>query len=217
MKRAVICFTRVPRAGVTKTRLLTLLRPQQCAALHRAFLHDLAAVYAEVDAALLIAHTDEPDWAQLCPLFPTAEEFFPQCGDGLGARMDHAMRHAFSLGFDAVVLTGSDLPLLRPQHLHAAFAALEGADVVLGPTSDGGYYLVGSHRPCSAIFQNRHYGGSGVYEQTVLAARAAGLRVAQAMPCDDVDTPEDLRALRPAQGSYTAQFLDSLRKEGILP
>ena len=72
MRRAVICFTRVPRPGVTKTRLLPVLSPKQCAALHTAFLKDLARVYRELDAALFVAYAPDPDrawengWMRLC-------------------------------------------------------------------------------------------------------------------------------------------------------
>ena len=62
MRRAVICFTRVPRPGVTKTRLLPVLSPKQCAALHTAFLKDLARVYRELDAALFVAYAPERAW-----------------------------------------------------------------------------------------------------------------------------------------------------------
>ena len=72
MRRAVICFTRVPRPGVTKTRLLPVLSPKQCAALHTAFLKDLARVYRELDAALFVAYAPDPDWALLKDIFPMA-------------------------------------------------------------------------------------------------------------------------------------------------
>ena len=217
MKHAVICFTRVPKAGVTKTRLLPLLRLEQCRELHCAFLRDLAGVYATLDADLLVSHTPDPEWKLLQDLLPSAVEFFPQEGDDLGQRMHHAMQRAFALGYERVILTGTDLPTLTVDHLNAAFSALERAQIVLGPTSDGGYYLVGSTRPCPELFQNKVYGTGSVYQDTCQSAVAAGYTVAAAPICDDVDTPDDLRTLQAAPDSHTHRYLTILQQEGILP
>ena len=218
MKKAVICFTRVPRPGVTKTRLLPLLTPMQCAELHRAFLQDLSSVYRQIDADLFVAYTPDADWEQLKEVFPTATAFFPQKGHDLGEKMNHAICHVLSLGYDAVILTGSDLPLMEKTHLESGWTALFGADVVLGSTSDGGYYLVGMKKPCPEMFEHQNYGTATVYEHTVKAVKAAGYTLASALPCEDVDTPDDLRwlALRVNPKSHTGRYLQMLRKEGIL-
>lgn len=219
MKNALICFTRVPRPGVTKTRLLPVLTPEQCAGLHWAFLRDLAQVYEGVDAHLFVAYTADEGWEALKPVFPVAWDFFPQEGDDLGQKMYHAMARVLGLGYESVVLTGADLPLLEPRHLLGGFAALENADVAIGPTSDGGYYLIGMKQPRREVFSISGYGGSSVYERTVSAAENAGLSVAAAPVCDDVDTPEDLRQLAAqcAPDSFTGQYLKQLQQEGICP
>ena len=90
MKNALICFTRVPRPGLTKTRLLPILTPEQCAGLHWAFLRDLAQVYRVVDAHLFVAYTADENWEALKPVFPTARDFFPQEGEDLP---DHERRN----------------------------------------------------------------------------------------------------------------------------
>lgn len=218
MKRAVICFTRVPKAGQTKTRLLPILSAEQCRGLHLAFLNDLAELYKHFPADLFVAYTDDPDWTPLREIFPAAKGFFPQEGADLGAKMLHAMETVLKQGYDACVLTGSDLPLLSAEQLESGFSALEKADVTLGPTSDGGYYLVGFQKPCPELFTDQQYGGSTVWENTLAAAKQAGYSVCPALPCDDVDTPDDLRALwkRIAHnGSHTARFLEQIQKEGV--
>lgn len=216
MKNAVICFTRVPKPGVTKTRLLPVLKPEQCVQLHWAFLKDLAEVYRKMDAHLYVAYTPDADWEQLKSVFPPAG-YIPQKGKGLGERMYRAIRKVMDLGYESVVLTGADLPLLTKEHLDSGFAVLEQQDIAIGPTSDGGYYLIGMKKPCREVFQVSGYGGSTVFESTVSAARVAGLTVGQAMLCDDVDTPEDLWALAKAAdpGSHTGQYLEQLKKEKI--
>lgn len=217
MKNALICFTRVPRPGLTKTRLLPVLTPEQCAGLHWAFLRDLAQVYQAVDAHLFVAYTADENWEALKPVFPTARGFFPQEGADLGEKMYNAICRVLGLGYEAVVLTGADLPLLEPRHLLGGFSALENADLAMGPTSDGGYYLIGMKQPRKSVFAISGYGGSSVYERTVAAAKNAGLSVAPAPVCDDVDTPEDLRRLATqcAPDSFTGQYLQQLKQEGI--
>lgn len=210
MKNAVICFTRVPRPGKTKTRLMPHLTGDQCAALHWAFLRDLSEIYQELDADLFVAHTPDPDWESLKTVFPAAR-FFPQEGSGLGEKMDRALNTVLALGYEKVVLTGSDLPLMTAAHLRSGFDALETADVALGPTADGGYYLVGMKAPSPFLFENQTYGCGSVFDNTAAAARAAGKTVAPASPCDDVDTPEDLRKLHDLPpDSHTARYLSEI-------
>lgn len=216
MKRAVICFTRVPRAGVTKTRLLPVLKPEQCASLHWAFLKDLSELYRQLDAHLFVAYTPDDDWERLKSVFPPAG-YIPQKGKDLGEKMYRAIRKVLDLGYESVVLTGSDLPMMGAAHLESGFDALEENDVTIGPTSDGGYYLIGMKKPQKAVFRVEGYGGASVFENTVSAAKEAGLSVGLALPCDDVDTPEDLwnlaRVVVP--GSHTGQYLQTLKQEGI--
>ena len=216
MKRAVICFTRVPKPGVTKTRLLPVLTPGQCARLHWSFLKDLAAVYRERDDRLFVAYTPDADWEQLKAVFPSAE-YIPQTGKDLGERMYRAICSVMELGYTAVVLTGADLPLLTKAHLESAFSVLEEKDIAIGPTSDGGYYLIGMKKPHWEVFHVEGYGGSSVFESTVAAAKNAGLTLGQAIRCDDVDTPEDLKQLcmRADPVSHTAQYLEILKQEGV--
>lgn len=84
MKKAVICFTRIPIPGQTKTRLTPLLSGEERAALHTAFLRDLAGVFIQVDARLYVVHTPEGGQGLLRDIFPQASGFFPQEGEGLG-------------------------------------------------------------------------------------------------------------------------------------
>lgn len=217
MKRAVICFTRVPKPGVTKTRLLPIFSGDQCARLHTAFLKDLASVYENVAADLYVAYTADPDWEMLKDIFSTAYGFFPQEGADLGEKMYRAIERVLELGYEAVVLTGADLPLMKETHLEAGFAALDGADIAIGPTSDGGYYLIGMKSPHGEVFRVSGYGGATALENTLAAGQQTGLEIALTLPCDDVDTPEDLRGLigRLSPESATFRYLQQLKKEGV--
>lgn len=217
MKKAIICFTRVPRPGLTKTRLMPMLSGEQCAMLHTTFLMDIAEAYKAADADLFVSFAPDPDIQPLREIFPFAAGFFPQQGNDLGERMFNAIAHVLSFGYGSVILTGSDLPLLTPEHISNGFAALDKADVVIGPTSDGGYYLIGMKKTCSVPFNVQGYGGSTVYQSTINAISKAGLSFALAPMCGDVDTPEDLRlfAMEAPAHSHTAKYIHQLRKEGI--
>ena len=210
MKKAVICFTRVPRAGLTKTRLMGLLSGEQCAQLHWAFLRDLSVVYENLDVDFFVFHTPDPDWRSLQAVFPTAKEFYTQTGAGLGEKMNNALNTVLAQGYDAVVLTGADLPAMGTSHLKSGFRALLHADVTLGPTSDGGYYLVGVKAPAPYLFENQTYGCGSVFDNAVSAVAAAGKSFCPALPCDDVDTPEDLHALQLSPDSHTARYLQKI-------
>lgn len=216
MKNALICFTRVPKPGQTKTRLLPVLKPQQCVELHWAFLNDLADVYQHVSAHLFVCYVPDPDWESLKSVFPNAG-FIPQKGSDLGEKMYRAIRDVTGLGYESVVLTGADLPMMTPDHLSSGFDVLATHDVAIGPTSDGGYYLIGMNQPHRDVFHVEGYGGASVFEDTVSAALNAGLSVGTAMTCDDVDTPEDLRNLAKTvhPSSHTGRYLAELQKEGL--
>ncbi len=216
-KRTMICFTRVPRPGKTKTRLLPVLSPEQCAGLHRAFLEDLSEVYRKIEADVFVAYDEDPDWEVLKEIFPMAAGFFAQSGEGLGEKMDHAIKRVLALGYDMAVLTGTDLPLMKKEHLEDGFQKLRDNDMVLGPTPDGGYYLIGLKKPCSQVFSGQQYGNGSVFENTWKKAEAEGLHVAGAFGCGDVDTPEDLYRLAKevCPASRTGRYLELLRKEGV--
>jgi len=217
MKKALICFTRLPRPGRTKTRLMPFLSEGQCARLHLAFLQDLSRVYGQMDADLFVAYAPDPHWDELRALFPMAADFFPQEGLSLGERMHQAILRVLNLGYDAAVLTGSDLPLMGKEHLYSGFRALEAADVAIGPTADGGYYLIGMKKACPALFRDQEYGGATVFENTLAAAKAAGCTVDMALCCSDVDRPEDLQRLAGeiSLQSAAGKLLQALREEGV--
>lgn len=217
MKKAIICFTRVPKPDTTKTRLLGLLTPEQCARIHWAFLKDLSRIYPTVDADLFISHTPDPEWIRLAEVFPFAAGYFPQEGADLGEKMQNALEKVLAIGYDKAVLTGADLPLMTAGHLESGFAALESHDMTIGPTPDGGYYLIGMKAPHPEIFHVPSYGGATVYESTLAAVRESGASFSPALSCPDLDTPDDLRDLgtKIDPNSATGRCLAEFQKEGV--
>lgn len=198
MNRALVIIGKAPRAGVTKTRLTPPLTPDEAAELYQAFLLD------SVDLALglgwervsLVYPPGEGDAEALSALLPPAVVLLPQPGKGLGAALTAAFAEHFAAGFTRVVLIGSDNPSLPAAIIERASAALSGHDLVIGPSSDGGYYLIGMNQPHPEVFERIDWSTAVVYQQTMARARQAGLRVRSVDEWYDVDTVAELRRLR---------------------
>jgi rSAM/selenodomain-associated transferase 1 len=110
----------------------------------------------------------------------------------LGDRLLTAFRQNLDRGRPGAIAIGSDCPALGAEHLAAALAALQRADVVIGPATDGGYYLIGLSHPEPALFDAIAWGTDQVLAQTLAAAQAQGLTVELLVPLTDVDRPADL-------------------------
>jgi rSAM/selenodomain-associated transferase 1 len=194
-RRALIVLAKAPAAGATKTRLCPCLTPEEAARFAAASLVDTLAVARSVPGCTLrLAHppgAEEPLAALLGDDLPPAFTVPP--GD-VGMAMCYAIECTLDHSATQIVLIGSDLPSLPPAHIAAAFAHLdEGADVVLGPAEDGGYYLIAATAPHPALFTGIPWSTATVFAQTVAKVAAAGLTLATVPPWYDIDGPADLR------------------------
>lgn len=189
-------FCRAPRPGRAKTRLAPGLGAEAAAALALAFLLDtldgLAAPGLDREACV----ADPDDRAAVRALAPPGVAVRVQPPGDLGARMLAVVRARLGAGRPAVVLVGADCPTIRVARVHEALAALgAGADAALCPSDDGGYSLLALAHPHAALFARVPWSTAGVLAATRAGARAAGLRLAELAPVDDVDRGEDLRRL----------------------
>ena len=208
---ALIIFARAPRPGHTKTRLIPALGPGGSARLYAAFLKDTLARANALDGF------EVEVWAAA----EADQAFFDssrlQEGADLGERMSHALQDALTRHERALVI-GTDAPTLPEAHLVAAGRALEAHDVVLGPSADGGYYLIGARAPAPRL-EGVRWSSAHTLDDTVASLR--GRRLALLRPWYDVDTPGDLRllrahlALRPAAAPATAEALAATHGAGI--
>ncbi len=196
--RALVVVGKAPEAGRTKTRLSPPLSPVQAADLSGAFLRDTIALAAAAawDRVSLVYPPTRDAGHVLRALLPPDVYLAAQQGDGLGAALADAFRSHLEAGFGRVVLIGSDNPTLPPSLLADADRALDMHDLVLGPSADGGYYLIGMDRPHLGIFDDIAWSTSVVCQQTLERALALGLRVATIGTWYDVDTAADLAKLR---------------------
>lgn len=223
MKRAVIIFTRAPRPGQTKTRMMPHLTAVQCARLHTCFLKDIAGQCRGLGADILVSYTPKEGREELEQILGPAAGWFPQEGDSLGERMYRAIAQAFARGCGSCLLIGTDVPELKKESLEKAFAILEEKDAVFGRTGDGGYYLVGMKRPLREAFSLDAYGHGQVLEETLEEMREAGLAVGFTDTLEDMDTPEDLRGYRrrmvddtDLKKTFTGRYLARISRISII-
>lgn len=197
---AVAIMAKAPRPGDVKTRLCPPLSPAQAADLGRAFLLDkIAQVRALRGVTPAIAFTPEGEQALFERLAP-GFTLVPQRGNDLGARLHGTLDELLRRGHAAALAIDSDTPTLPSECLEQAVSVsgADDVDVVLGPTEDGGYYLVGVREARRELFEAIPWSTAAVLTTTLARARAAGLRTLCLPSWFDVDTPADLERLRAA-------------------
>lgn len=214
---ALILLTRIPIPGKTKTRLMDILSGNECADLHRAFLMDLMTTFKQLkDIDIFITYTPDNSLHILEGIVPNHIKTFPQLGEDLGDKMDNAIKEVCSKGYEKVILIGSDIPDIKSEDIRTSFQILDNHDVVLGPTYDGGYYLVGMKISNEKLFHiNKKWGGKSVLESTIEIGNDLGLEIGLSIKYRDIDTKEDLfefeRKNKDSLTSYTMEFIKEWR------
>ncbi len=192
-------MARYPQRGTTKTRLARSIGDDAAIELYRAFLIDLAQKFAHRSYDLHWFYA--PAWIDyaafldaLAPSLAASMRYAPQQGEGLGARLHHAFLTTHRQGYRNTIVIGSDSPHIRPAIVAQARAALDHADVVLGPAEDGGYYLIAMREPYD-VFHGIPMSTSLVLQMTIDLARQQGLSVSMLETLFDVDELPDLLRL----------------------
>lgn len=224
----LLIAAREPVPGRTKTRLGATIGMGRAAALHAAFLVDLAARFtpavgnawgfdvgwaytpAEVDFAAVLRRAG-------CAC-PTGLCFVPQTGEGWDLRQANLLRWGWEHGYARTMLIGSDSPQLPISVVCSAFAMLDEGDVALGRTFDGGYYLIGM-RGLHDVLSGVPMSTASAADAVIDRARCLGLRMAELPTTFDVDTEEDLAHLRAAlvpDGTAAPATWAALQRLGLL-
>ena len=197
MRRALVIVGKAPRAGSAKTRLVPPLSPDAAALLYRAFLLDTVALGLDLDwEAVTLVHPAGADQAiALQELLPPVVRRAPQTGHGLGDALGGAFASHFREGFSPVVLMASDSPSLPRASVQAAADALLTHDISIGPTEDGGYYLIGLRRRARTSSSTSTGAPRACWTRRLPCASRLALRVFTLPTWFDVDGPTDLARL----------------------
>jgi rSAM/selenodomain-associated transferase 1 len=191
----LLVFVKAPRPGAVKTRLAAVLGDDGAAGLYRVLADEeirrTAPRAGEYDRTFVF--TPEDARVEIGRWLP-GERLEPQQGTDLGERMSRAFASAFEAGARRVAIIGTDVPAAGREHVMEALRSLDGHDVVLGPTHDGGYYLIALDHPRPALFQSIPWSTPSVLPATAERAGVLGLSVRMLDPLRDIDTVDDVKA-----------------------
>jgi uncharacterized protein len=207
---ALAVMTKAPQAGRVKTRLVPPLTPEEAAELNKCFLRDTAAAISNACSRRPVG--DEGKTARSSPIavytpvgaesaytdvLPAEFSLLPQRGDEFGERLYFAVEDLFKCGFDSLCLIDSDSPTVPAENFEKAVELLStGEDrLVLGPSDDGGYYLIGVKKPHQDLFEQIDWSTERVFNQTIQRATEIGIEVKLLPTGYDVDDGASLRRL----------------------
>ena len=192
----LLLFTRYPQPGQTKTRLIPALGAVGAAFVQRNMTEQVLTTsrqFSALPGRRLEVCSTGADFRSMGLWLGFDLKYCDQGEGDLGQRLMRIVENSFSRGAASVLVIGSDCPALSVGCLDKAVATLEsGADLVLGPACDGGYYLIGLKRFASSLFENIPWGSEDVLPATITAARRLDWRIVQLPPLVDIDRPEDL-------------------------
>lgn len=191
---AIILFGRYPHPGKVKTRLASTLGDHQAAAIYKACCENIFAQLEEIDVEIqrFFCFADESDAASIQGWVPHSFTCIPQRGANLGERMSNAVAYVFGLASQGVILIGTDVPDISSRLIRQAIEDLETADLAIGPSHDGGYYLFGMRRYFPGLFEDIPWSSDRVLAGTLGAIQRQELSYALLPELIDIDTEKDL-------------------------
>jgi uncharacterized protein len=197
LKKALIIFARLPRPGEVKTRLGKTMGMGRAAALYQELAERTftAADTVQAGAVNVYLFFEPPESRdEITRWINRPFAFVAQTGATLGERMRKAFEIAFADRASATIIIGTDIPELEAGIIEQAFNLLRGHDIVVGPSTDGGYYLLGMNAPATDLFDGIAWSTGDVLSQTLRKARSMRLTYALLPELADIDTEEDYNA-----------------------
>jgi len=212
-KRMLVIMAKAPKPGMVKTRLTESLPSLAVTALYRCLLEDTLALATSLTGVEIAVMCPESDQDELAQLLGNTVQVVAQEGEGLAAGLTSVFRHFTATGQQHVIAFNSDSPHLAPSVLDSAFEILATHDVVVGPTNDGGYYLVGAKAAHPTLFESDRMGTRSALDRLLTRTKVLELSTGFTEPFYDIDVANDLillaRELRlaPAKAPRTASWL----------
>ena len=190
--RTLVIMAKAPKPGMVKTRLTESLPSPAVTALYRCLLEDTLALAGSLTGVEVAVVCPESDQEELAHLVGNTVQVVAQKGEGLAAGLTSVFRHFTASGGQHVIAFNSDSPHLPPSVLESAFEILTTHDVVVGPTHDGGYYLVGAKAAHPALFESDRMGTRSALDRLLKRTKVLGLSTGFTEPFYDIDVANDL-------------------------
>lgn len=191
-ENAVVLFARDPVLGKVKTRLSPFLDDETILQLYTCFLHDSLDKIRQVENADLFIGISPSNQSGFFTGMPGSDmRIFVQEGKELGDKMRRAIQDRFAEGYERVVIIGSDSPSLPVSYIERALASDK--DMVLGPSTDGGYYLIGMKGALTEVFEGVTWGTEKVLQETCDHLVQNGVPLELLPVWYDIDGPDDLK------------------------
>ena len=216
--RTLVIMAKAPKPGMVKTRLTESLPSPAVTALYRCLLEDTLALAKSLTSVEVAVMCPESDQAELVDLLGGTVPVVAQEGEGLAAGLTSVFRHFTAPGRQRVIAFNSDSPHLAPSVLGSAFEMLTTHDVVVGPTHDGGYYLVGAKAAHPSLFEGGSMGTRSALDRLLTRTKVLDLSTGFTEPFYDIDVANDLlllaRELRlaPGKAPRTASWFGEWRQ-----
>ena len=193
--RTLVIMAKAPRRGMVKTRLTPNLPSSAVTELYRCLLEDTVALARSLTGIEVAVMCPEQDWDELTRFLGEAITIVAQKGEGLAAGLTSVFRHFTAAAPQHVIAFNSDSPHLAPSILQRAFDVLATHDVVIGPTHDGGYYLVGAKTAHPSLFEGDGMGTRSALDQLLTRTKVLDLSTGFTEPFYDIDITDDLMQL----------------------
>lgn len=194
-KHLLIIFVKNPELGKCKTRLAATIGDEKALNFYRNMLKRTREVAEKVDADKAIYYSSFIDKNDLWSNEPSFYKSLQNENPDLGIKMQSAFEEAFQDGYDSVCIIGSDCYALDEKVIEKAFKSLENKDAVLGPSNDGGYYLLGMKQLHNQLFVNKEWSTESVASDTINDFRNLKLSFDLLDELTDIDNEEDLRSI----------------------
>ncbi len=197
--RCLLFFIKNPQKGNVKTRLASAMGDEKAVKLYKRFLLEMLSTLNRGTFLFYLCFYPEHSLKDLKHWLGDHYLYTPQNGENLGERMKNGFAEAFAMSFKRVVLIGSDIPDLPLEFIEEAFTSLKENDVVIGPSIDGGYYLIGFRDKSFSpqVFEGIPWGKETVFEKTMKLLEREGKTVHTLQPWRDIDTIKDLQNYTP--------------------
>lgn len=193
----ILFFVKFPEPGKVKTRLAENIGEKTAAQLYKCFVADLLASLDKIKADIRICYSQETPLSRYQDWLGKDYIYLPQEGQTLGKKMESCFIESFCKNYDKTIIIGSDSPDLPDRILKEALEQLDNSQAVIGPSKDGGYYLLGFNKNdfLKEVFRNINWSTGAVFKETMKIFKEHNYRVYQLCQWHDIDTLSDLQNL----------------------